>query len=85
MNDDLKKMRDRVARAHGQLAGVLRLIDAEASCHDIVTQLHAASTALDRAAANAVLCSLYQELDVDHPTLPDTNRAQLEKLLLSLL
>ena len=84
MTPDMKKMRDRVARAHGQLAGVLRLIDDEAPCNDIVTQLHAASTALDRAAASAVLCALYHELDVDHPA-PNTSRAQLEKLLLSLL
>jgi DNA-binding FrmR family transcriptional regulator len=40
---------NRIKRAHGQLAGVLRLIEEGRDCEDVVTQLAAASKALDRA------------------------------------
>ena len=35
-------------RAHGQIAGVLRMVEEDRDCRDIVTQLSAARKALDR-------------------------------------
>ena len=46
----LKQVRDRLRRAEGQIRGVIAMIDEGKACHEIVTQLNAASKALDRAA-----------------------------------
>ena len=40
---------NRIKRAQGQLAGVLRLLEEGRDCEDVVTQLAAVSKALDRA------------------------------------
>ena len=40
---------NRIKRAQGQLAGVLRLLEEGRECEDVVTQLAAVSKALDRA------------------------------------
>ena len=42
---------NRIKRAQGQLAGVLRLLEEGRDCEDVVTQLAAVSKALDRAEA----------------------------------
>ena len=40
---------NRLRRAHGQLAGVITMIENGRDCADVVTQLAAVSRALDRA------------------------------------
>lgn len=40
---------NRIKRAQGQLAGVLRMLEEGRECEDVVTQLAAVSRALDRA------------------------------------
>ncbi|MGN6220254.1 MAG: metal-sensitive transcriptional regulator [Microbacterium sp.] len=44
-----KRIVNRLKRAHGQLAGVIAAVEADASCRDVVTQLAAVTSALDRA------------------------------------
>ena len=39
----------RLRRAEGQLAGVLRMIEEERDCREVITQLAAVSKAIDRA------------------------------------
>ncbi|MCA1030738.1 metal-sensitive transcriptional regulator [Bacillus timonensis] len=41
-------MKNRVKRIEGQLRGVLRMMEENQDCSDIVTQLSAARTAIDR-------------------------------------
>ena len=36
---DLKKARDRLVRAQGQIAGVVKMLDEGRDCTDILTQL----------------------------------------------
>lgn len=50
-----KAMRDRLRRAEGQLRGVVRMIDEGRGCEEIVTQLVAVRTAVDRAAGEMVM------------------------------
>ena len=70
----------RLRRAEGQIAGVIRMLEAGRDCKDVVTQLAAVSRALDKAGFSIVASGLKQclasedELDV----------AQMEKLFLSL-
>lgn len=44
-NDQLK---NRVKRIEGQLRGILKMMDENKDCRDVVTQLSAARTAIDR-------------------------------------
>lgn len=44
-NDPVK---NRVKRIEGQLRGILRMMEEEKDCKDVITQLSAARTAIDR-------------------------------------
>lgn len=53
---------NRIKRAQGQLAGVLRMMEEGRDCEDVVTQLVAVSRALDRAGFAVVATGLQQFL-----------------------
>ena len=75
----------RLRRARGQIEGVLAMIEAGRSCEDIVTQLSAASKAVDRAAFTIVSCGLTACIEAEHRgEAPPLDRSRLEKLFLSL-
>ncbi|MEV3959612.1 metal-sensitive transcriptional regulator [Nocardia sp. NPDC050193] len=76
---------NRLRRAHGQLAGVIAMIEAGRDCKDVVTQLAAVSRALDRAGFKIVATGLRECLDRqdDGDTDPMTVD-ELEKLFLTL-
>lgn len=44
-NDQIK---NRIKRIEGQLRGILRMMDENKECKDVITQLSAARTAIDR-------------------------------------
>ena len=74
---------NRIKRARGQIDGVLAMIENGRDCNDVVTQLAAASSAIDRAAFKVLSISLRQCYVEGQE--PDTVAAKnLEKLLLSL-
>ncbi|GAA2671209.1 metal-sensitive transcriptional regulator [Streptomyces lunalinharesii] len=85
--DELKTVLNRLRRAQGQIAGVIKMIEDGRDCEEVVTQLAAASRALDRAGFAIIATGLQHCLtDVD-PAAPDDRdrmRARLEKLFLSL-
>jgi DNA-binding FrmR family transcriptional regulator len=54
MIDNDKALRDRLARAEGQIRGVARMLEGGRSCEDVVTQLLAVRTAIERIAAEIV-------------------------------
>nr|WP_277925486.1 metal-sensitive transcriptional regulator [Sediminivirga luteola] len=72
---------NRLKRAQGQLAAVVRMLEEGRDCKDVVTQLSAVSKALDRAGFAIIASGLEQCL-----TNPDENldKKDLEKLFLSL-
>ena len=75
----------RLRRARGQIDGVLAMIEAGRDCEDIVTQLSAASMAVDRAAFTIVSCGLTACIEAEHRgEAPPLDRSRLEKLFLSL-
>lgn len=51
---------NRLRRAHGQLAGVIAMIESGRDCAEVVTQLAAVSRALDRAGFKIVASGLRQ-------------------------
>ncbi|GAA2128712.1 metal-sensitive transcriptional regulator [Nocardioides bigeumensis] len=74
---------NRIKRAHGQLAGVLRLLEEGRECDDVVTQLAAVSKALDRAGFVIIASGLQQCLAEGDGT-DSVDVKKLEKLFLSL-
>ncbi|GAB88894.1 metal-sensitive transcriptional regulator [Gordonia rhizosphera] len=76
---------NRLRRAHGQLAGVISMIEQGRDCKDVVTQLAAVSRALDRAGFKIVATSLRQCLTGDETDNGEPmTEEQLEKLFLTL-
>ncbi|SFP91063.1 metal-sensitive transcriptional regulator [Salibacterium halotolerans] len=49
-----EEMKNRLKRAEGQIRGVQKMMDESKDCKDVVYQMSAARTALDRAMANIV-------------------------------
>lgn len=74
----------RLRRARGQLDGIISMIEEGRSCRDVVTQLAAASRALDRAGFKLVASGLKQCMLGDGEGEPGMTTEELEKLFLSL-
>jgi DNA-binding FrmR family transcriptional regulator len=73
----------RLRRAQGQIGGVLKLLESGADCADVVTQLAAASKALDRAGF-MIIASGLEECIARPDDTSGVDRAKLQKLFLSL-
>ncbi|MFE7812108.1 metal-sensitive transcriptional regulator [Streptomyces sp. NPDC057433] len=84
--DELKRVLNRLRRAQGQIAGIIRMIEEGRDCEEVITQLAAVSRALDRAGFAIIATGLQhcmaEEAQVDGDR--DRMRARLEKLFLSL-
>lgn len=81
--DEAKRIANRLRRAQGQLGAVLAMVESDRDCRDIITQLSAVSSAVDRAGF-AIIASAMKEClreDADDAAL---EVAQLEKMFLSL-
>lgn len=90
----VKKVANRLRRAHGQLAAVIAAVEGGGDCRQVVTQLAAVSSALDRAGFAIISTALRQCISEDDATTPedDTSGAapsrltvdELEKMFLTL-
>ena len=84
--ENARRILNRLRRARGQLDAVIAAVEAESPCRDVVTQLSAVSSALDRAGF-AIVSTAMKDCIAD----PDAARDQqgltteeLEKLFLML-
>lgn len=81
--DARKPIVNRLKRASGQLIALIAAIEADASCRDIVTQLSAVSSAVDRAGFMVISTALKECLEN-----PDKEGGydvkELEKMFMSL-
>lgn len=83
--DQMKQVIARLRRAQGQIDGVVRMIEDGRECKEIVTQVAAASKALDRAGFAIVTQATRECLSEDlSPEQRDENLNALERLFLSL-
>ena len=73
---------NRLRRAQGQLAGVLRMLEDGRDCADVVTQLAAVSRALDKAGFALIAAGLEQCIVAGAEG--ELDREKLEKVFLSL-
>ena len=86
MNTDSETMADvvkRLRRAQGQIGGVIKMIEEGRDCAEVITQLAAASRALDRAGFKIIATGL-AECAMNADGTAEAERAQLERLFLSL-
>lgn len=81
--DEMAPVINRLRRAQGQIGGVIRLIEEGRDCKDVVTQLAAASKALDRAGFAIVSSGLKECLSSPDGVQPE-DQAAMEKLFLTL-
>ena len=81
--DDMTPVINRIKRAQGQLAGVLKMLEEGRDCEDVVTQLAAVSRALDRAGFAIVATGLQQCL-TQGEGMDSIDVKKMEKLFLSL-
>jgi DNA-binding FrmR family transcriptional regulator len=82
---DDKKVVNRLRRAQGQLGAVIAMVESGRDCRDVVTQLSAVSSALDKAGF-AIIATAMREC-VAEDRLDDEGKPSvedLEKLFLSL-
>ncbi|WP_448071129.1 metal-sensitive transcriptional regulator [Georgenia yuyongxinii] len=80
---EMTKVTNRLKRAQGQLAGVVRMLEEGRDCEDVVTQLSAVSKALDRAGFAIIATGMKQCLtEPDNEANLDVDK--LQKLFLSL-
>lgn len=83
--DDMAAILGRLRRAHGQLGGVIAMIEQGRSCRDVVTQLAAVSRALDRAGFKIIATGLRDCVaDPGDRSGQGLTVEELEKLFLSL-
>ncbi|MCX4769215.1 metal-sensitive transcriptional regulator [Streptomyces sp. NBC_01260] len=84
--DELKSVLNRLKRAQGQIAGIIKMIEEGRDCEDVITQLAAVSRALDRAGFAIIATGLQQCMADGGQAAGDRDqmRARLEKLFLSL-
>jgi DNA-binding FrmR family transcriptional regulator len=80
---DMDQITKRLRRAQGQIGGILKMIEEGRDCEDIVTQLAAASRALDRAGVAIISTGLKQCL-LESGGIDTVDSAKMEKLFLSL-
>lgn len=82
-DEDLDRILNRLRRAEGQLAAVIRMLEQGRDCREVVPQLAAVSKALDKAGFAVVASSLRE--CVTHPGADGTaDLTDLEKLFLAL-
>ena len=80
---EVPRIANRLRRAQGQLGAVLAMIEDGRDCRDIVTQLSAVSSAVDRAGFAIIATGLRQCL-TDGEGLDSMDAKKMEKLFLSL-
>lgn len=79
----LEEILNRVKRAEGQMAGVIRMLEEGRSCEEIVHQMSAVGKAINTAAITLIASSL-QECILDKKSNNPEQRERLQKLFLSL-
>jgi DNA-binding FrmR family transcriptional regulator len=81
--ENMDEIVKRLRRAQGQIGGVLKMIDEGRDCEAIITQVAAASRALDRAGIAIIATGLKQCL-LDSGGVDSVDSDKMQKLFLSL-
>lgn len=79
--EELDAVRKRLARAQGQLGGIIKMVEEGRECTDVLTQMAAAQAAINRAAFSLIATGI-ANCSADAEGIAD--RAKLEKAFLAL-
>lgn len=79
--EDIDSVRKRLARAQGQLGGIIKMLEEGRECTDVLTQLAAANSAINRAAFSLIASGI---ANCGTDAEGEKDRAKLEKAFLSL-
>ena len=79
--EELDAVRKRLARAQGQLGGIIKMVEEGRECTDVLTQMAAAQAAINRAAFSLIATGI-ANCGSDAEGISD--RAKLEKAFLAL-
>ena len=74
----------RLKRVQGQVGGIIKMIEEGRDCSEVVTQLAAASRALDRAGFKIISTGMRQCMVADDAGTRRINEDELERLFLTL-
>jgi DNA-binding FrmR family transcriptional regulator len=75
----------RLRRIQGQVGGIIRMVEADRECREVVQQISAAGRALDQAGFKILACGLrYCLQDEQAAEQAGYSQAELEKLFLQL-
>ena len=80
-SSEMKPVINRLKRAQGQLSAVVRMLEEGGECKEVVTQLSAATKALDRAGFAIIATGLEQCLTNPEESM---DKKEMEKLFLYL-
>ncbi len=87
-SEEAKRIANRLRRAQGQLAAVLTMVEEGRDCRDVITQLSAVSSAIDRAGFAIIASAMRDCLREDEVEGDEAERAvrmaDLERMFLSL-
>ncbi len=78
---DIDSVRKRLARAQGQLGGIIKMLDEGRQCTDVLTQMAAAQSAINRAASSLIASGI---ANCTKDEAGEQDRAKLEKAFLAL-
>jgi DNA-binding FrmR family transcriptional regulator len=87
MDVDMTQLGDvlaRLKREQGQLGGIIKMIEDGRDCAAVVTQLAAASKALDKAGFKVIASGMQQCMAAEDSGSRSVDVAELERLFLSL-
>lgn len=73
----------RLRKVEGQIGGIIRMIESDRECADVITQISAAAKALDRAGFRLLASGLRQCI-VDPKSVDGYDEEMLERLFLKL-
>lgn len=82
--DAQKKILNRLRRARGQLDAVINAVESESHCRDVVIQLAAVTSALDKAGFAIISTALRECIDTEAGAGAGPTPDELEKLFLML-
>ncbi len=82
--DQLNEVVARLNRVQGQVGGIVRMIEEGRDCSEVVTQLAAASRALDRVGFKIIATGMRQCMVEGDAGTRQLDQAELERLFLSL-
>ena len=81
--EQLDAISKRLKRAHGQLGAVVRMLEEDRSCEDVITQMSAVSKAINTAAF-ALISSSLKECIIEPSADSEEMTLKLQRLFLSL-